>query len=171
MSIEQKLAVFETGLAGLNARLVDACDVALNNQPTTTYRDGTVQTQGHLNAVFTIDSSLVEIHSLYNTVNEAIKVFRPGRSIKELWLFANKSPKSIESNVYHDHPGYDIAGCYYAKVPLNSGGNLEFKDPALTIIPQEGMLVLFEATHWHRVTDITCDDQFRYSIAFNCKFT
>ena len=169
--MEPRLSIFDPGIKELNTRLVEACDVALQTQPTIKYRDGTVQTQGHLNEVYTLDTSLVEIHALYNSVRLAIKSFRPGRVIKELWLFVNKSPLSIESNVFHDHPGYDIAGCYYVQIPLNSGGNLEFKDPALTITPQDGMLVLFDATHWHRVTDVTSKDLYRYSIAFNCNFT
>lgn len=168
--MQQKLSVFQTNISNLNGRLIEACELAISTQETLKYRDGTVQTQGHLRDVIVEDNSLVEVHTLYSVIGDAIKAFRPDKKIDQLWLFANRSPKSIESNVFHDHPGYDIAGCYYVQVPLGSGGNLEFTEPSLTIHPEEGMLVLFEADYWHRVTDVSSEDLYRYSIAFNCKF-
>ena len=78
----------------------------------------------------------------------------------------------------HVHPGAAVSGVYYLQVPRDTAGQMVFSDPRgrlppfasdITIMPEEGRLVLFPPWLSHEVTP-TCnrqDDEPRISIAFN----
>lgn len=162
--MDSKFSLFELPLKHQNDKLMDSCVLALNTQRTIIYKDGTQQTQDEFS-----DLPGSHIEELREHIIKAIGLFRPGRTIKQLWLFVNGTPITQMSNVYHDHPDYDIGGCYYVSMPDTTGGWLEFKDPSITLCPEEGLLALFNADYWHRVTDWKSHNT-RYSIALNCKF-
>lgn len=89
----------------------------------------------------------------------------------------------------HDHPGWAWSGCYYVTVPplvAGRSGAIEFFDPRtnvramsidgadcfaskVTLLPREGMLLLFPSYLRHWVYPNDSDDE-RISIAFNVRF-
>ena len=97
-------------------------------------------------------------------------------SITDLW--ANICPKNSYHR-RHTHPGSDISGAYYVKVPKEAS-KLVFKNPHCffrffeigfpytSIIPQEGLLVLFDSGLEHEV-DLNKSDDLRIGISFNCQ--
>ena len=86
----------------------------------------------------------------------------------------------------HCHPGYDISGVYYFRVSKQQGG-LSFNNPnvisfhgqfpqgplcpqTLTVIPDDGDIVLFPSWMIHGVKKNSSDEQ-RISVAFNLDYT
>ena len=104
--------------------------------------------------------------------------------VTNLVLWANINPKG-SYNTTHNHPGCDISGVYYVKVPEGESGTLNFIDPrpALTYgnnfiveryvggdsvprFPIVGNMYLFPSSLEHNVgTNLTEED--RISISFN----
>ena len=50
------------------------------------------------------------------------------KSLSNINLWANINPKGSYNNS-HNHPGCDISGVYYVKVPKGKCGNIAFNDP------------------------------------------
>ncbi len=105
-------------------------------------------------------------------------------SINSLSIWANINPKG-SYNLRHNHPGCDISGVYYVKVPEGDSGNINFVDPRQALsygngffveryaggetvprYPVEGNMYLFPSSLEHNVgTNLTEED--RVSISFN----
>ena len=124
-------------------------------------------------------------------INELIKVlpelpFEPKiKSLSNINLWANINPKGSYNNS-HNHPGCDISGVYYVKVPKGDCGNIGFHDnrPVLfgnsfivqryvgsSIVqrfPVEGNMYLFPSSLSHNV-GVNNVDEDRISISFNLR--
>jgi len=104
--------------------------------------------------------------------------------LNDMSIWANINPKG-SYNTAHDHPGCDLSGVYYVKVPKGECGNIAFNDPrsALTYgnsfvveryvggdsiprFPIEGNMYIFPSSLKHDVsTNQTNED--RISLSFN----
>ena len=100
-------------------------------------------------------------------------------TFKNFWINVNP-PGSY--NHTHIHPGSQLSGVFYVKVPSNSGGivfsnNLEELNPLskftydqgpdhMTINPKEGQTLIFNSYLPHSV-DVNKSNDTRISIAFN----
>ncbi|AAX44514.1 phytanoyl-CoA-dioxygenase [Prochlorococcus phage P-SSM2] len=101
-----------------------------------------------------------------------------------LVLWANINPKG-SYNTTHNHPGCDLSGVYYVKVPEGECGNINFLDPRPALnygnsfiveryvggdsvprYPVEGNMYVFPSSLQHSVGTNLVDDD-RISIAFN----
>jgi len=99
-----------------------------------------------------------------------------------IWAMINKKGSY---NTLHNHPGCDIAGVYYVKVPEGDCGNISFSDPRESYVfgngfmvsrysggetiprfPVEGNMYLFPACLHHAV-DPNLTDGDRIAISFN----
>ncbi len=123
-------------------------------------------------------------------IDELIKVlpelpFEPKiKSLSNINLWANINPKGSYNNS-HNHPGCDISGVYYVKVPKGKCGNIAFNDPresyaygnrffvdrytkgeTIPRYPVEGTMFLFPSCLHHEVS-INETDEDRISLAFN----
>jgi len=132
-----------------------------------------------------------EIQEIFKPVIDAFgkifpeMIFDPKISrIDSLSIWANINPKG-SYNTTHNHPGCDLSGVYYVKVPEGESGTLNFIDPrpALTYgnnfiveryvggefvsrFPIVGNMYLFPSSFNHNVgTNLTEED--RISISFN----
>ena len=108
-------------------------------------------------------------------------------------LWYNVNPTGA-SNDRHTHPGCDLAGVFYVKIPEGESGDLELENPnhfsqfhmlntledglkdktkcshSLWFPPEEGVTVIFPSNILHRVlTNKTKED--RISISWNMKIT
>lgn len=104
--------------------------------------------------------------------------------ISEMWY--NINGKNC-SNEFHDHPGVDLAGIFYVKVPdrAEKSGDLILRDPhchqqfklnrsitpdepvkTYSITPKEGKFIMFPGHLLHKVETNKTDED-RISIAFN----
>ena len=108
-------------------------------------------------------------------------------------LWYNVNPTGA-SNDRHTHPGCDLAGVFYVKIPEGESGDLELENPnhfsqfhmlntledglkdktkcshSLWFPPEEGITVIFPSNIIHRVlTNKTKED--RISISWNMKIT
>ena len=108
-------------------------------------------------------------------------------SIKEVIsidIWANINPKG-SYNTTHNHPGCDLSGVYYVKVPKGDCGNINFLDPrpalnfgnsfivqryvggdSIPRYPVEGNMYLFPSSLSHDVSTNKIDED-RISISFN----
>ena len=125
-------------------------------------------------------------------INELIKVlpelpFEPKiKSLSNINLWANINPKG-SYNTTHNHPGCDLSGVYYVKVPKGDCGNINFLDPrpalnfgnsfivqryvggdSIPRYPVEGNMYLFPACFTHDV-GINNVDEDRISLSFNLR--
>tara|TARA_B100001094_G_C17935955_1_gene673118 strand:+ start:79 stop:777 length:699 start_codon:yes stop_codon:yes gene_type:complete len=99
-----------------------------------------------------------------------------------IWAMINEKGSY---NTLHNHPGCDIAGVYYVKVPEGDCGNIAFSDPRESYVfgngfmvtrysggeiiprfPVEGNMYLFPACLHHEV-GMNITDEDRISISFN----
>ena len=93
--------------------------------------------------------------------------------------------KKGDCNSLHNHPGCDLSGVYYVKVPEGDCGNIDFRDPRQSLsygnsfiveryhhgnmasrIPKVGNMYIFPASLDHSVGRNNIDDD-RISISFN----
>ena len=101
----------------------------------------------------------------------------------EVTLWVNSSPKYCYNST-HAHPGCQLAGVYYVRIPKIDirSGILILRHPFgihseslgrmynnIEIIPQEGDLYLFDANLSHEVTRNESDN-WRISVSFNIRF-
>jgi len=100
---------------------------------------------------------------LYDRINTIAKESFRNYIISDVWTNINL-PKGF--NKKHNHTGVDIAGCFYLKVPENSG-DIEF-ETGERFTPSAGDIFWWDAsiTHWVHENE---SDEVRYSIAFNIK--
>lgn len=104
--------------------------------------------------------------------------------VSQAWININRRG---DYNVVHTHPGAFFSGCFYVKVPENSG-RIKFATPisehcwaisqnqveerngynasTMTVTPQENMLLIFPPWLPHHVIGSNSDES-RISIAFN----
>ena len=139
-----------------------------------------------------------EVQTLIEEINKRLEYLRPVLNFREdfilkvsdLWININH-PYSY--NARHTHPGSYISGCYYIKVPDNSG-NLILKNPtqqlmymfyhsedsifdmfdetnsiSWQIVPEVNKLVMFPGWIEHEVEQNLSNED-RISIAFNTAF-
>ena len=81
-----------------------------------------------------------------------------------LWVNINNKE---DYNILHTHPHSHYSGVYYVRAPKNSG-NLYFDD-SYEIIPEEGMLYMWESHLEHGVNKNKTNKD-RVSISFNFNF-
>jgi len=104
--------------------------------------------------------------------------------VKSISLWANINKKH-SYNTAHYHPGCDISGVYYVKVPKGDCGNINFNDPRPALnfgngfiverytggdstprYPVEGNMYLFPSSLSHDVSPNLTDED-RISVSFN----
>tara|TARA_Y100000401_G_C8235487_1_gene180295 strand:+ start:20 stop:610 length:591 start_codon:yes stop_codon:yes gene_type:complete len=111
------------------------------------------------------------------------KILKNKKQVVVSAIWANINTKG-NFNTPHTHPGSHYSGCYYVKVPKNSG-NLYFIDRGtsltppfnqykkvydeIEIKPEEGMLYLWTSELAHRV-GVSKSDEDRISISFNFQY-
>ena len=105
-------------------------------------------------------------------------------SLENYGIWANINTKNNFNN-RHNHPGCDLAGVYYVKVPEGDAGNIVFNDPRHVLsygdpfiakryvggentsrFPVEGNMYLFPPSLEHSVMPNKTDED-RISISFN----
>ncbi len=117
---------------------------------------------------------------LLNSIQIASGSFnvKPGPKKANCDMWANINYRG-NWNSLHEHTGAFVSGVYYVKYPKD-GGCLILRDPRtiikhqhsaepdkhMTILPREGLLLLFPGYLEHMVTPSECDES-RISIAFN----
>ena len=87
-------------------------------------------------------------------------------------MWGNINPP-LTWNERHNHPGLALSGCYYIQTGTLAGNFLIEEDddyfnlpPITEIVPQDGMLIIFDAEYYHSVNkNLSKED--RISIAFN----
>ena len=106
------------------------------------------------------------------------------KQVDNLVLWANINPKG-SYNTTHNHPGCDLSGVYYVKVPEGECGNINFIDPRPALnygnsfivqryvggdsvprFPVEGCMYVFPSSLQHSVGTNETDED-RISISFN----
>ena len=129
-------------------------DGRVNNYTGTRKPNGAQHTISKQDRVFTF---------LFSKINQIARERYTHYSIIDIWTNVNL-PNGI--NKKHTHVGADIAGCFYIKVPPNSG-DIEF-ETGERFTPQAGDIYWWEASipHWVHTNE---SDEVRYSIAFNIK--
>ena len=133
-------------------------------------------------------------HIFANVNNYGLEQFLGERwtcQVGNLWYNVNPTGAS---NDRHTHPGCDLAGVFYVKIPEGECGDLELENPqhfenfhmlntmehglkdttkcshSLWFPPEEGITVIFPSNILHRVlTNKTKED--RISISWNMKIT
>jgi len=131
-------------------------------------------------------------HIFANVNNYGLEQFLGERwtcQVGNLWYNVNPTGAS---NDRHTHPGCDLAGVFYVKIPEGESGDLELENPqhfanfhmlntmehglkdttkcshSLWFPPEEGITVIFPSNITHRVlTNKTKED--RISISWNMK--
>ena len=100
---------------------------------------------------------------LFKRINEIARQSYARYIIADVWTNIN-FPNGY--NKKHTHAGADIAGCFYLKVPTNSG-DIEF-DTGERFTPVAGDIFWWDASipHWVHINE---SDEVRYSVAFNIK--
>tara|TARA_B100001029_G_scaffold161906_1_gene150964 strand:- start:40 stop:624 length:585 start_codon:yes stop_codon:yes gene_type:complete len=106
------------------------------------------------------------------------------KQVDDLVLWANINSKG-SYNTTHNHPGCDLSGVYYVKVPKGECGNINFIDPrpalnygnsfivqryvggdSIPRFPVEGTMYIFPSSLQHSVGTNETDED-RISISFN----
>ena len=131
-------------------------------------------------------------HRFSNVTTDGLEQFRGGTwtcQVGNLWYNVNPPGAQIDR---HTHPGCDLAGVFYVKIPEGECGELELENPnhfqqfhvlntmedglkdktkcshSLWFPPEEGLTVIFPSNILHRVlTNQTKED--RISISWNMK--
>ena len=100
---------------------------------------------------------------LFTRINEIARQSYKQYIITDVWTNVNL-PHGY--NRKHTHIGANIAGCFYLKVPANSG-DIEF-ETGERFTPTAGDIFWWDASipHWVHENE---SDEVRYSIAFNIK--
>ena len=129
-------------------------DGRVNNYTGTRKPNGAQHTISKQDRVFTF---------LFSKINQIARERYKQYSIIDIWTNVNL-PNGI--NKKHTHVGADIAGCFYIKVPPNSG-DIEF-ETGERFTPQAGDIYWWDASipHWVHPNN---SNEVRYSIAFNIK--
>lgn len=102
-------------------------------------------------------------HFLFAKIESIAKQNYTRYSISDVWTNVNL-PQGY--NKKHTHSVADIAGCFYVKVPENSG-DIEF-ETGERFTPKAGELYWWDASIPHWVHE-NVSNEARYSIAFNIK--
>tara|TARA_R100001129_G_C5198807_1_gene213149 strand:+ start:59 stop:652 length:594 start_codon:yes stop_codon:yes gene_type:complete len=139
----------------------------------------------HSKDYFMYQDSATELKDISKIISNfySEKVLNNEKYVKVSTIWANINKKD-SFNVPHSHPGSHYSGCYYVKVPKNSG-NLYFIDRGtsltppfnqfknifdeIEIKPEEGVLYLWTSELGHRV-GVSKSSEDRISISFNFDF-
>lgn len=102
-------------------------------------------------------------HFLFAKINSIAKEKFSSYAITDVWTNVNL-PEGY--NKSHIHIGADIAGCFYIRVPENSG-DIEF-ETGERFTPKAGDIYWWDASipHWVHKNE---SGEVRYSVAFNVK--
>tara|TARA_B100000900_G_C20374581_1_gene631858 strand:- start:140 stop:739 length:600 start_codon:yes stop_codon:yes gene_type:complete len=136
----------------------------------------------HSKDYFVYENSATELKDISKIISDFYSdtILKNGKNVKMSTIWANINGKD-SYNGPHTHPGSHYSGCYYVKVPKNSG-DLYFIDRGtsltppynqfkkiydeIKIKPEEGMLYLWTGELGHRVGKNKTDKD-RISISFN----
>ena len=122
----------------------------------------------HSKDIYVYQDSDVRLQDISKIISNfySEKIYENKKNIIVSMLWANINNKG-DYNISHTHPHSHYSGVYYVRTPKNSG-NLYF-DESYEIIPEEGMLYMWESHLEHGVNKNKTNKD-RVSISFNFNF-
>lgn len=112
--------------------------------------------------IHTIPLAQQEFTPLFDKINSIASNQFEHYSISDIW--SNFNPPGTIPSQQHNHSGADIAGCYYLKVPTDSG-SIVF-ETGDKFFPMSGDILWWDANLVHWVTQNNSLEN-RYTVAFN----